>query len=69
MDAVKNDMYMNLSSQLTTKAKPGYYSAANPVIIDIARLQAAIDAPRYSITEQECESLDSIREAILAFSI
>lgn len=68
MDAVKYDSHMNLSYQLTMKSKPSYYVMDNPVTLDIARLQAAIDAPRYKITEKECESVDSIREAILAFA-
>lgn len=69
MDAVKYDSHMNLSYQLTMKLKPSYYVMDNPVTLNIARLQAAIEAPRYKITEQECESVDSIREAILAFAI
>ena len=69
MDAVKYDSHMNLSYQLTMKSKPSYYVMDNPVTLNIARLQTAIEAPRYKITEQECESVDSIREAILAFAI
>lgn len=37
-------------------------------IIDIDRLQKAIDTPRYQIAEEDYESVDSIREALLALA-
>ena len=37
-------------------------------LIDIDRLQKAIDTPRYQIAEEDYESVDSIREALLALA-
>tara|TARA_R110002124_G_scaffold287274_1_gene472182 strand:+ start:2441 stop:2650 length:210 start_codon:yes stop_codon:yes gene_type:complete len=68
MDAIKCDSAFSVNYQITTNLKPSYYVMNNPVTIDIDRLQKAIDAPRYQIAEEDYESVDSIRDALLALA-
>lgn len=68
MDAIKCDSACSLNYQMTMYSKSSYCVMSNPVTIDIDRLQKAIDAPRHQIAEEDYESVDSIREALLALA-
>lgn len=68
MDLAQYDAHIHMSYQMTTQPKSSYYVTDTPVTLNITRLKTAMDVPRHKLTEQETESEESIRQAILAFA-
>ncbi len=68
MDLAQYDAHIHMSYQMTTQPKSSYYVLDAPVVLNISRLQVAINAPRHKLTKQETNSKESIHQAILAFA-